>query len=96
MSDEEIIKYLKEKPLNRFIILSTLLEDDTISIAELVKQKEDSLKKTAGEKTEELANACALVVRYKDKINTKTVKADAQKFLDNCSYTGIAGYGKHK
>lgn len=96
MNNKEIVKFLKENPLDRYIILATLLEDDTISIAELVKHKEDSLKKIAGEKTEELANACALVIRYKDKINTKTVNADAQNFLGNCSYTGFAGYGKHK
>lgn len=59
MTNKEIVKFLKENPLDRYIILATLLEDDTISIAELVKQKEDSLKKIAGEKTEELANACA-------------------------------------
>ena len=92
----DVIKFLKENPIDRFAVLATLLEDDTISIAELVKQKEVSLKKVAGEKTEELANACGLIVRYKDKINTKTVNGDAQEFLDNCSYTGIAGYGKHK
>lgn len=91
-----VIKFLKGNPLDRHIILATLLEDDTISIAELVKQKEESLKKVAGNKTEELANACGLIVRYKDKINAKTVNSDAQKFLDNCSYTGIAGYGKNK
>ena len=96
MNIKEIVKFLKENPLDRYIILATLLEDDTISIAELVKHKEESLKKTVGEKSEELANACALVVRYKDKINTKTVNADAQNFLENCSYTGFAGYGKHK
>lgn len=95
MTNKEIIKFLKEHPLDRYIILATLLEDDTISIAELVKQKEDSLKKVAGEKTEELADACALVIRYKDKINTYTVDTDAQNFLDNCSYTGLAGYGRH-
>lgn len=96
MKTLEIINFLKNNPLDRYIILAALLEDDTISIADLVKQKEESLKKVAGEKTEELANACALVVRYKDKINTKTVNNDAQEFLDNCSYIGIAGYGKNK
>lgn len=92
----DVIKFLKENPLDRFVILAALLEDDTISIAELVRCKEDSLKKVAGEKTEELANACALVVRYKDKMNTNTVDADAQNFLENCSYSGLAGYGKRK
>ena len=96
MTNKDIVKFLKENPLDRYIILVTLLEDDTISIAELVKYKEDSLKKIAGVKTEELANACALILRYKEKINTNTVEADAQNFLDNCSYTGFAGYGKHK
>lgn len=96
MTNKEIINYLKENPFDRFTILATLLEDDMISIAELVKLKEDSLKKVAGEKTEELVNACALVIRYKEKINTNTVDADAQNFLDNCSYTGFAGYGKRK
>lgn len=92
----DVIKFLKENPWERFVVLATLLEDDTISIAGLVRGKEDSLKKVAGEKTEELANACALIVRYKDKMNTNTIDADAQNFLENCSYSGIAGYGKHK
>lgn len=92
----DVIKFLKENPWERFVIIATLLEDDTISIAGLVKCKEDSLKKVAMEKTEELANACALVVRYKDKINTNTVEADAQNFLESCSYSGFAEYGKHK
>lgn len=96
MTNKEIVKFLRENPLDRYIILATLLADDTISIAELVKHKEQSLKKTVGEKSEELANACALVVRYKDKINTNTVDADAQNFLENCSYNGFAGYGKRK
>ena len=93
MTNKEIIKFLKEHPLDRYIILATLLEDDTISIAELVKHKEDSLKKVAGEKTEELADACALIIRYKDKINTNTVEADAQNFLESCSCTAFTGYG---
>lgn len=92
----DVIKFLKENTWERFVVLETLLKDDTISIAGLVKCKEDSLKKVAGEKTEELANACALIVRYKDKMNTNTVDADAQNFLENCSYSGFAGYGKHK
>lgn len=96
MTTKEIIKFLKENPLDRYVILTTLLEDDTISIAELVKHKEESLRKTAIERVVELANACALVMRYKDKINTNTIDADAQNFLENCSYTGFAGYGKHK
>ena len=96
MTNKEIVNFLKENPLDRYVILMTLLEDDTISIAELIKHKEESLKRTASEKTEELANACALIIRYKDKINTKTVNEDAQEFLDNCSYTGLAGYGKKK
>ena len=96
MTNTEIINFLKNNPLDRYIILAALLEDDTISIAELVKHKEDSLRKTAGEKTEELAYACALIMRYKDKINIKTVNGDTQKFLKNCSYTGLAGYGKNK
>lgn len=90
------MKFLKENPLDRYVILATLLEDDTISIAELVKHKEESLRKVATEKAVELANACALVVRYKDKINTNTVEAGAQNFLENCSYTGFVGYGKNK
>lgn len=96
MTNKEIVKFLKENPLDRYIILATLLEDDTISIAELVKLKEDSLKKIAVERKEELVSACALIIRYKDKINTNTVETDAQNFLNNCSYTGFAGYGKHK
>lgn len=96
LDQQGIMKFLKENPTDRYAILTALLEDDTISIAELVKHKEDSLRKTAGEKTEELAYACALIMRYKDKINIKTVNGDAQKFLEKCSYTGLAGYGKNK
>ena len=45
MTNTEIINFLKNNPLDRYIILAALLEDDTISIAELVKHKEDSLGK---------------------------------------------------
>ena len=96
IDQQGIMKFLKENPTDRYVILAALLEDDTISIAELVKHKENSLKKVADEKTEELVNACALVIRYKDKINTNTVEADAQNFLDNCSCTAFTGYGKNK
>lgn len=94
MTNKEIIKFLKENPLDRYEILLTLLEDDTISIAELVKYKEDSLKKILEVKKEDLANACALVLRYRNKINIKTVNADAEEFLNNCSYTGLKGVCK--
>lgn len=96
MDQQGIIKFLKENPMDRYVILAVLLEDDTISIAELVKHKENSLKKALGNKTEELSNACALVIRYKERINTNTVDNDAQNFLDNCSFTGFTGYGKTK
>ena len=96
MNSAEIIKFLKEKPIERAVILATLLKDDTISIAQLVKFKETSLKKASEDKTQELVNACALIIRYKDKINTDTIETDAQNFLDNCSFTGFAGYDKHK
>jgi hypothetical protein len=96
LDQQGIIKFLKENPMDRYVILAALLEDDTISIAELVKHKENSLKEVLGNKTEELSNACALVIRYKERINTNTVDNDAQNFLDNCSFTGFAGYGKTK
>lgn len=38
----------------------------------------------------------ALVLRYRDKINIKTVNQDAQEFLNNCSYTGLKGCYKNK
>lgn len=96
MNSAEIIKFLKEKPIERAVILATLLKDDTISIAQLVKFKETSLKKASEDKTQELANACELIIRYKDKINTDTIEADTQNFLDNCSFTRSAEYNKHK
>lgn len=96
MNSAEIIKFLKENPIERAVILATLLKDDTISIAQLVKFKETSLKKASEDKTQELVNACALIIRYKDKINTNTIEADAQSFLDNCSCTAFVGYGKNK
>ena len=65
-----------------------------VKFAELVKHKENSLKEVLGNKTEELSNACALVIRYKERINTNTVDNDAQNFLNNCSFTGFTGYGK--
>lgn len=96
LDQQGIMKFLKENPTDRYVIFTALLEDDTISIAELVKHKEDSLKEVLKSKTEELSNACALVIRYKERINTNTVDNDAQNFLDNCSFTGFTGYGKTK
>lgn len=43
VTNVEIMKFLKENPLDRYEILLTLLEDDTTSIDKLVKYKKDSL-----------------------------------------------------
>lgn len=40
-------------------------------------------------KTEELSKSCALILRYKEKINPKNLNNDADNFLKNCSYTGL-------
>lgn len=72
----------------RFIILM-LLEDDVMTIADLVKLKEDAMRNVMKTKTEELAQSCALILRYKENINTYNRDNDADNFLKNCSYTGL-------
>lgn len=88
-----IFEWMKANPKEARFIILMLLEDDVVTIADLVKLKEDAMRNVIKTKTEELADACALIIRYKDKINTNTVEADAQNFLENCSCTAFTGYG---
>lgn len=66
-----------------------LLEDDVMTIADLVKLKEDAMRNVIKTKTEELAQSCALILRYKENINPRNLNNDADNFLKNCSYTGL-------
>ena len=72
----------------RFIILM-LLEEDVLTIADLVKLKEDAMRNVMNTKTEELSQACALILRYKENINPENLDNDADNFLKNCSFTGF-------
>lgn len=84
-----IFEWMKANPKEaRFIILA-LLEEDVITIADLVKLKEDAMRNIVNTKTEELALSCALILRYKEKINPRNLNNDADNFLKNCSYTGL-------
>lgn len=72
----------------RFIILM-LLEDDVMTIADLVRLKEEAMRNVIKTKREELAQSCAFILRYKEKINPRNLNNDADNFLKNCSYTGL-------
>lgn len=88
----EVINYLKSHPMERDIILLELLKDDTISIARLVELKESAMRETITKSREELANGYALLLRYREGINKKTINDDADKFLSGSSYTGLGKY----
>ncbi len=72
----------------KFIILA-LLQGDSITIADLVRLKEEAMRNVMNTKTEELAQSCALILRYKENINPENLDNDANNFLKNCSFTGF-------
>ncbi len=89
MGPIDILNWLKMNPESAKFIILALLEDDDITIADLVELKEDAMRNVIKTKTEELAQSCALILRYKENINTYNRDNDADNFLKNCSYTGL-------
>lgn len=84
-----IFEWMKANPKEARFIILMLLEDDVVTIADLVKLKEDAMRNVIKTKTEELAQSCALILRYKENINPYNRDNDADDFLKNCSYTGL-------
>ena len=84
-----IFEWMKANPKEARFIILMLLEDDVVTIADLVKLKEEAIRNSMKTKTEELSRACALILRYKEKINPYNLDNDADNFLKNCSYTGL-------
>lgn len=84
-----IFEWMKANPKEARFIILMLLEEDLITIADLVKLKEDAMRNTMKTKTEELSQACALILRYKENINPNNLNNDADNFLKNCSFTGF-------
>lgn len=84
-----VLDWMKANPEEARFIILMLLEDDVMTIADLVKLKEDAMRNVMKTKTEELAQSCALILRYKEKINPRNLNNDADNFLKNCSYTGL-------
>lgn len=89
ISPIEIFEYMKANPKEARFIILMLLEDDVVTIADLVKLKEDAMRNVIKTKTEELAQSCALILRYKENINPRNLNNDADDFLKNCSFTGL-------
>jgi len=63
------------------LTLRNILTTNTISIAELVKYKEDAMKEVMDKNKEDLSNASALLIRHNEKINTKNLKEETEKFI---------------
>lgn len=84
-----VLDWMKANPEEARFIILMLLEEDVMTIADLVKLKEDAMRNVMKTKTEELAQSCALILRYKEKINPRNLNNDADNFLKNCSYTGL-------
>ena len=89
MMTQIVLDWMKANPEEARFIILMLLEDDVMTIADLVKLKEDAMRNVMKTKTEELSKSCALILRYKEKINPKNLNNDADNFLKNCSYTGL-------
>lgn len=84
-----IFEWMKANPKEARFIIIALLEEDVITIADLVKLKEDAMRNVMKTKTEELTQSCALILRYKENINPNNLDNDANNFLKNCSFTGF-------
>ena len=89
MMTQIVLDWMKANPEEARFIILMLLEEDVMTIADLVKLKEDAMRNIVKAKTEELAQSCALILRYKEKINPRNLNNDADNFLKNCSYTGL-------
>lgn len=84
-----VFEWMKANPEEAKVAILALLEEDVITIADLVKLKEDAMRNVIKTKTEELSQSCALILRYKENINPHNRDNDADNFLKNCSYTGL-------
>lgn len=84
-----IFEWMKANPEEAKVAILALLEEDVITIADLVGLKEEAMRNAMKTKTEELSQACALILRYKEKINPYNRDNDADNFLKNCSFTGF-------
>lgn len=89
MMTQIVLDWMKANPEEARFIILMLLEEDVMTIADLVKLKEDAMRNVMKTKTEELVQSCALILRYKEKINPRNLNNDADNFLKNCSYTGL-------
>ena len=89
MGPIDILNWLKMNPESAKFIILALLQGDSITIADLVRLKEEAMRNIIDTKTEELSQACALILRYKENINSHNRDNDADNFLKNCSYTGL-------
>lgn len=89
MMTQIVLDWMKANPEEARFIILMLLEEDVMTIADLVKLKEDAMRNVMKTKTEELAQSCALILRYKEKINPRNLNNDADNFLKNRSYTGL-------
>lgn len=89
MGPIDILNWLKMNPESAKFIIFALLQGDSITIADLVKLKEDAMRNIIKTKTEELSQSCALILRYKENINPENLNNDADNFLKNCSFTGF-------
>lgn len=94
MMTQIVLDWMKANPEEARFIILMLLEEDVMTIADLVKLKEDAMRNIMKTKTEELAQSCALILRYKEKINPRNLNNDADNFLKNCSYTGLNQIGR--
>ena len=89
MMTQIVLDWMKANPEEARFIILMLLEEDELTIADLVKLKEDAMRNVMNTKTEDLAQSCALILRYKENINPKNIDNDADNFLKNCSFTGF-------
>lgn len=89
MMTQIVLDWMKANPEEARFIILMLLEDDVMTITDLVELKEKAMRNVIKTKTEELTQSYALILRYKEKINPRNLNNDADSFLKNCSYTGL-------
>jgi len=84
-----IISSLSNDDELRSLVLRSLLMNNAITITELVNYKEEVMNEVLDKNKEDLSNASALLVRYVDKINTKTLKEEAEKFIKEQGFFNV-------
>ena len=94
MVDSTILDYLRKNPDNRKRILYNLLADESLSISELIKIKEDSMKAKIDDMKGDLSEGSAIALMYMKNIHSNGQEKNdlddrAHKFIKKLGFFNV-------